>query len=107
LATTPSNVYVYYRVAADTAEARAVIGSLMTDIAARTGISGRLMARCEDPSTWMESYESIAEPALFLLALDECVRTKNASRIAIDGRRTIERFCALAPDHRESGTRRG
>ncbi|MEO8305348.1 MAG: DUF4936 family protein [Betaproteobacteria bacterium] len=107
MATTPSHLYVYYRVAADTAEARALIAALMTDVAARTGIRGRLLARCEDPSTWMEVYESIVEPAPFLRVLDESVTANGASRVSIDGRRTIERFCAIGPDRRESGARRG
>ena len=107
MATAPSHFYVYYRVTADTAESRALIEALMVEVEARTGIAGRLLARCEDPSTWMEVYEGVVDAAAFLSALDGCVRTNGAASVAIDGRRTIERFCPLATDPHGRGARLG
>lgn len=107
MATPPSHFYVYYRVAADTAESRALIAALMAEVEARTGISGRLLARCEDPSTWMEVYEAVVDANAFLSALDGSVRTNGAASVAINGRRTIERFCPLATDHQGRGVRVG
>ena len=102
-----SNFYVYYRVAEEAADARAVIDALMKDVEARTGISGRLLARCDDSATWMEIYESVADAPAFASALDACVLANGAADVAINGLRTTERFCALAPDRTAGGARRG
>jgi hypothetical protein len=88
---------VYYRVGADTAAARATIGALMTDVEARTGISGRLLARCDDPSTWMEVYEPVGDARAFARELAALVATHGAMAVALDGKRHVERFAAPAP----------
>jgi uncharacterized protein DUF4936 len=91
----PSHFYVYYRIAGDRAAARATIGALMTEVEARTGIVGRLLARHDDPSTWMEVYEPVENAAAFARALAACVRRFGAAGFARDGRRSVERFAAL------------
>jgi hypothetical protein len=103
----PAHFYVYYRVDDDTAVARAKIGALIAEVEARTGISGRLLARCEDPSTWMEVYEPIRDPGSFARTLAACVRSVGAADVAVDGTRRIECFAALGMDPaRSSGRRR-
>lgn len=104
----PSHFYVYYRIAADTLDARATIGALMADVEARTGICGRLLARCDEPATWMEIYESVNDADAFAPALAACVERCGAARVAADGIRRIERFAALGPHAkatREDGPR--
>jgi len=88
----PSNVYVYYRVAADTAAARAAVAALFAAVAAETGVAGHLLARCDDPATWMEVYAPIARRAAFVRALAALVRRLRIADIAADGVRHTECF---------------
>jgi hypothetical protein len=92
-----SHVYVYYRVADDTAAARATIGALMADVEAGTGVAGRLLARCDDPRTWMEVYEPVMDSAAFARQLAALVRRHRATAVAADGKRHVERFAAPPP----------
>ena len=93
-AKTPAHFYVYYRVDGDMAAARAKIAALTAEVEARTGVSGRLLARCDDPSTWMEVYEPVRDAAAFARALAACVRKTGAAAVAADGMRRIECFAA-------------
>ena len=93
----PAHFYVYYRVAADTAATRAAIRRLMAEVEARTGISGRLLARCDDPSTWLEIYEPVRNVRAFARTLSTCVRKSAATQVAAEGIRTSECFAALGP----------
>jgi hypothetical protein len=97
IADAPSQFYVYYRVTADTAAARATIGALMADVEERTGVSGRLLSRSDDPSTWMEIYQPVGNPGAFARTLATCVRKCAATAVAVHGIRTVERFSALGP----------
>jgi hypothetical protein len=90
-----SHFYVYYRVTGDTAAVRATIRALMADVEARTGISGRLLARSGDSSMWMEIYEPVANADAFARTLAACVRRCMAVGVAADGLRTLERFAEL------------
>jgi len=92
-----TQVYVYYRVAADTAPARARIHALMTEVETRTGVKGCLLARCDDPSTWMEIYAPVARPASFRRALAALATRHGAQLLARDGQRHVESFGALPP----------
>ena len=103
----PCCFYVYYRVVAGAPHARAVIASLLADVAARSGIEGRLLTRCDDTSTWMEVYEAVDDADAFARTLDRCVRQVRAAQIAVDGRRTVERFSALAPAAAPGASARG
>lgn len=104
-ARTPSHVYVYYRVGADTAAARATIGALLADVEARTGVVGRLLARCDDPATWMEIYEPVGQVGAFARTLAACVRKHGAADVAADGKRRSECFAALPPRPPRRGVR--
>ncbi len=92
-----AHFYVYYRVVADTRAARATIGALMANVEERTGVSGRLLARIDDPSTWMEVYEPVGNADAFARTLAACVRKFAAEAVAVDGTRKVERFAALGP----------
>lgn len=63
-----SSVYVYYRVS-DPARLRPAAERLLAAVAAESGIRGRLLRRADDPATWMEVYEAVADPAVFLATL--------------------------------------
>lgn len=103
----PAHFYVYYRVDGDVVAARAKIAALMADVEARTGVSGRLLARREDPSTWMEVYEPVRDAAAFARALAACVRRIGAAAVSADGIRRIECFAALGSEQARSRTRPG
>lgn len=90
-----SHVYVYYRVVADTADARAAVAGLLGAVEAKTGVTGRLLARCDDPATWMEVYEPVANPAAFARTLDAMVRRLGLAAVAADGVRHTECFGPL------------
>lgn len=92
--------YVWYRVAGDACEARAAVTAMMLDLAENCGVVGRLMKRADDPSTWMEVYESVDDPPSFEHALALAVAQHDAVLFA-DGGRHVERFVAcgaLDPD---------
>ena len=93
----PTHFYVYYRIAADTLVARRRIGALMAEIEARTGVAGTLHARCDDASTWMETYAPTAGAATFRRILAAMVKKHDAVALTADGRRHIEQFAALKP----------
>ena len=95
VASAPTHCYVYYRVTRDTPSARAAVAAMFADVEARTGVAGRLLARADDPSTWMEIYEPVAHPAAFARVLAACVRRHGVEAFARDGRRHVERFRAL------------
>jgi hypothetical protein len=93
-----SHVCVYYRVAADSPAARATIAALLAEVESRTGVAGRLLARCDDPRTWMEVYEPPADAPAFTRHLATLARRHRAANVAHDGKRHVERFAAL-PHH--------
>jgi len=84
-----TNYYVYYRVdPARLAELRAAVGQLFRVVERETGIRGRWMRRCDDPTTYMEVYEDVPEEAAF-----EALLEREAAKIG--STRRIERFvCA-------------
>ena len=84
-----TNYYVYYR--ADEARAamlRPRIDRLFATVEKECGVRGRWMRRRDDPSTWMEVYESVADEAKF-----EALLAQETAGFGLD--RRIERFiCA-------------
>jgi hypothetical protein len=92
----PGHLFVYYRVRRDGAAVRAAVAALLADVEARTGVAGRLLARADDPATWMEVYEPIARPAHFVRALAACARRHGVEAFTRDGRH-VEHFRALRP----------
>jgi len=88
------NYYIYYRVApSDTARVRTVVDSVQSALAQDTGIRGSLLRRDDDPSTWMEIYEAIADPLRFEAALERLLAQHNFDGcMASDSRRHTERF---------------
>ena len=84
-----TNFYVYYRVEA----ARAVtlgadIEILLGKIQKQTGVLGRWMRRRDDPTTYMEVYEGVADDKSFDALLE-----REAAGLGLE--RRVERFvCA-------------
>lgn len=88
--------YVWYKVAADPLGARAAVDAMMADVARRTRIAGRLLLRRDEPDTWMEIYEGVAESALFERELAAAVLRHGITQFIATGARHVEAFVAAA-----------
>jgi hypothetical protein len=88
------NYYIYYRVApSETARVRAVVDAVQSALRQDTGVQGRLLRRDDDPSTWMEIYEAVADPPRFEAALERLLAQRGFDGcMASDSRRHTERF---------------
>lgn len=89
----PTHFYVWYTVAADRAAALAAVSGLLAAVEDATGIAGRVLARRDDPATWMEIYENVAETATFERTLAALAKQHGIGKVS--GARHIERFAAL------------
>jgi hypothetical protein len=84
--------YIYYRVA-QPARARALVRDIQAALQSRTGIVGRLLMKREDPSTWMEIYEGVADASAFEQCLAAEVRAVDfAAVLECGNRRHMECF---------------
>ncbi|WP_332671889.1 DUF4936 family protein [Aromatoleum sp.] len=93
----PTHYFIYYRVRSDATRARAKVRAMQASLATRTGVAGHLMERCGDDATWMEIYESVADPAAFEAALGiEIEAHKLAALIEPGSTRHLERFVECA-----------
>jgi uncharacterized protein DUF4936 len=78
--------YVYYKVPRENAaRARDAIERLQRDLAAATGVHGRLLRRRDDETTWMEIYEDVRDAARLESALDELARRHGVSALLASG----------------------
>lgn len=86
--------YVYYRVApAQSEQAARVVALLQADVCSRTGVSGRLLRRRDDPTTWMEIYEGVSDEQGFDASLAAAVAQCGFSGVLSgDSRRITEVF---------------
>jgi hypothetical protein len=84
-------------VTGDLYAAAAAAGALIDAVASGTGVHGRLLARRDDPSTWMEIYEDVDDPAAFERALNGLASSHGVLAFVDGGRRHTERFASL-PD---------
>lgn len=90
-----TSIHVYYRVAADSTGARKRIRALLADIETRTGIRGTLLARSDDPTTWMETYAPVMRATAFRRVLDQLAQEHEVATLTADGRRHVEAFAPL------------
>jgi Domain of unknown function (DUF4936) len=93
----PTHYYIWYAVEGDPAAAMGTIDALIRAVEERTGIAGRVLARRDDSTTWMEIYENVGDAATFERTLGALADAHGALRIAAGGQRHMERFAAL-PD---------
>jgi len=92
----PLDYYIYYRVR-DRASACERVHAMQDDIAARTGVRGRLMCRADDDDeTLMEVYPAVVDPDAFEDALEAALEAHGIDALVADGAaRHVERFrCA-------------
>lgn len=68
------SVFVYYKVASQGGDdARIAATALLDEVQRSTGISARLMARADDPQTWMEVYEPVADLNQLLRVIEQAL----------------------------------
>lgn len=84
-----TSYYVYYRVEpARLPGLRARIATVLGSIERATGVRGRWMRRRDEPATYMEVYENVADEAAF-----EALLERETAALGLD--RHVERFqCA-------------
>ena len=89
-------IYVYSKVSAPQGEAvLAAAHALLAAVREATGVSGRLLRRREQPGTWMEVYEGIADSTAFDRLLAEKVAAVGFLDHLGGGGRHTERFTPL------------
>jgi len=90
------SLFVYYRVAAQQDFAvRERVSAIQSDVLAETGVSGRLLRRRDDPTTWMEIYEPIADIDQLEQALHTALERHGFDALLAPGDvRHAERFVA-------------
>ncbi len=82
--------YVYYRIAFERAdEARRVVAAIQDDVLRQAGVAGRLLRRKDDPETWMEIYEGVAQDKAFEDSLASAVERHAFQRLLASGSRRI------------------
>jgi Domain of unknown function (DUF4936) len=85
--------YVYYRSAAAPAAVREAVVAMQASLARATGVHGRLLRRVEDDGTWMEIYETVADPERFERALAVAAADAGLEALLAPGAtRHVERF---------------
>ena len=84
-----THYYVYYRIDPARIEGlRAAIDGLFDAVERATGIRGRWLRRRDEPTTFMEVYENVADGAAF-----ETLLAREAAALGLE--RHVERFvCA-------------
>ena len=86
-----TNYYIYYRVDADRVDAvRSSVQRIFQAVKAKTEIQGRWMRRRDDPTTYMEVYEGVADDAAF-----EALLAREAAGFGLE--RRVERFRSVPP----------
>lgn len=90
------HAYLYYRIDPTlTVIAASRIDGLLATMACHCGQPPRRLARCDDPATWMEIYEGIADFAAFARALDTAVQQFECA-LFTQGERHLECFSPTA-----------
>lgn len=84
-----TNYYVYYRVDSDRVSAlRPQVERLFEQIHVHHGVRGRWMRRRDDPATYMEVYEGVADDAAF-----ETLLARETAAFGLE--RRVERFVCV------------
>ena len=83
------NYYVYYKIeSARLAALRPLVDAMFQEIERQTGVRGRWMHRRDDPLTYMEVYEDVADEKAF-----EALLEREGAKLGVA--RKLERFvCA-------------
>ncbi len=78
--------YIYYRIALERAdEAKRIVAAIQDEVLMQAGVRGRLLRRRDDPATWMEVYEDVAEEKAFVASLATAVERHGFQRLLAPG----------------------
>lgn len=87
----PNTYCVWYRVLDDDPDTERVVRGLMARLACRTGVTGQLLRKRDEPRLWMELYAGVSEPHTFEAALRELADAFDVDMF-LSGERRIECF---------------
>ncbi len=89
--------YIYYRVRpGQDSELLAALSTMQAALAEATGVNGRFRRRLDDPLTWMEVYEGVADPREFEVELGlQALHHGLHEFLAAGTPRHLERFRAV------------
>lgn len=88
-----ASFYVYYRVApAQQTAALAAVSRLFVELQSQTGVTGRLMHRADDATTWMEVYEGLDDTEAFGKILAKASEASGLPALLDDAKRVTECF---------------
>ena len=80
------NFYIYYRVPVQNAErARVAVNEVQRELSGIAGISGRLLRRRDDDTTWMEIYEDVQDGTRFEAELAKLVERRGLAALLVPG----------------------
>jgi uncharacterized protein DUF4936 len=83
------NYYVYYKIAPErVGQVAPLVEALFSRIQEQCGVRGRWMRRRDDPSTYMEVYESVQDEAAF-----EALLEREGAKLGVT--RHAERFVGV------------
>lgn len=88
------NFYVWYRVEKDDQDTETAVRGMMARLACRTGISGQLFKKRDEPRLWMEVYADVADPGAFERLMNQKADEYDLGMF-IDGNRRVEAFLTL------------
>jgi hypothetical protein len=89
------HAYVYYRVDGNAvSRAAASVDSLLADLAAYCAEPPQRLARCDDPTTWMEVYAGIDDWQGFIAAMADHLQRSPLTPY-LEGERHVECFSAV------------
>ncbi|MEW5787368.1 MAG: DUF4936 family protein [Pseudomonadota bacterium] len=83
--------YVWYRVGQADRDTETAVRSMMGRLACRSGISGRLLKKRDEPRLWMEAYPGVADPARFERLMAQVLDELDVEMF-LDGPRRMEVF---------------
>lgn len=90
-----TNYFVWYRVQHDDLDTETAIRSMMSRLACRSGVGGRLLKKREEAGLWMEIYLDVADAVSFERLLQQAVDEYDVEMF-IDGKRCTECFMGKA-----------
>jgi hypothetical protein len=85
--------FIWYRVLQDDHDTETAIRSMMSRLACRSGIGGRLLKKRDSAGLWMETYADVTDAAGFERLLQQAVDEFDVEMF-IDGERCTECFLA-------------
>lgn len=85
--------FVWYRVNRNDRDTETALRSMMARLACRSGVSGRLLKKRDEPGLWMEIYADVADSLRFEHLLRQAVDEFDVEMF-IDGARRTECFDA-------------